>query len=298
MKNKKYVSLSKYQSKMGWIFITPWLIGFALFFMLPLFKSLYYSFCSITTVNQKMAFNFNGLEQYKFLFVKDPAYIRMVVSSVTTMLLQVPVIVFLSIFIASILAQDFRGNVFARGVFFLPVIIGTGIILRILREDTYINLAMSGQTTYVMQATQVSNILLSSGFSTSLVNTITNLINSIFELVWKMGIQIVLFLSTLRSIPKSYYEAADVEGSTSWENFWKITFPTVSPMILVCVVYTIVDSFTDYNNNVMRSIIDITYTQGRYAYGSAMSWVYFIVIFIIIILISRIVSKYVIYTEE
>ncbi|MFQ8952152.1 MAG: ABC transporter permease subunit, partial [Oscillospiraceae bacterium] len=89
------------------------------------------------------------------------------------------------------------------------------------------------------------------------------IINSMFDLTWQSGVQILLLLSAINNIPSSFYEAAVMDGATAWEKFWKITFPTVTPTLLVSVIYTVIDGFTDYDNKVMQ-LLRSYYTNNNY----------------------------------
>ena len=133
--------------------------------------------------------------------------------------------------------------------------------------------------------------------SDDIVNMISAVISDVFNLTWKSGLQIVLFIAGLQSVSGQLYEAADVEGASAWEKFWKITFPMVMPILIVNLIYTIIDNFTDYGNSVMNYITSI----GRdldFSYSSALSWIYFIMIGTVIGIVYAIVNKRVTYTVK
>ena len=106
-------------------------------------------------------------------------------------------------------------------------------------------------------------------------DVIFTMIDSIYDIVMASGIQIIVFLSGLQAISPSLYEAADVEGCSGWESFWKITFPMVSPLLLVNCIYTIIDFFMKNDNKVMELIYQVTYQDMKFGVSSAMSWIYF-----------------------
>ena len=216
--------------------------------------------------------------------------------------LKTPLIVIFSIFIAVILNQKFKGRTSARAVFFLPVIIATGPVIDIING----NMGSSGanstgeQFTTLFEANLVDQLLNFLGIyniSDKLTEIINTLTSDIFNLVWNSGIQILLFLSALQGIPFSAKEAAQMEGATAWEYFWKITIPYISPQILTCIVYTIVDSFVDPSNEVMKLVLN-KQADWAYGYASAMAWIYFAIIGVVLAIVVAIINKFVYYEVE
>ena len=203
-----------------------------------------------------------------------------------------PLILVLSLFIAILLNQDFHGRVLARAVFFLPVIVASGVILTLFSQDSYATGMMSTNTeTALFGAYGLEALLNKMNLPGNVVSGLTGVVNGIFDIVWQSGIQILLFLSGLQSIPGSFYEAASIEGANGWLSFWKITFPTLMPTMLVAIVYSIVDSFTYYANPVIE-LIQTTYTGNmRFGYASAMSWVYFAFISVVLALVFLIIGR-------
>ena len=123
------------------------------------------------------------------------------------------------------------------------------------------------------------------------------MIDAIYDIIMASGIQIIVFLTGLQSISPSLYEAADVEGCSAWESFWKITFPMVSPLLLVNCIYTIIDFFMKNDNTVMEHINTVMYgTQMDFGAASAESWIYFGVALLFIgistFIITRAVKSY------
>lgn len=175
-------------------------------------------------------------------------------------------------------------------MFFLPVIIASGVVIEILTKtgmSTTVNLGSQSNIFTFQEESAIIKILNQSGLSQTVITYLKSLVSNIFDITWKSGIQILLYLSALQSIPKSYYEVSSMEGATPWEEYWKITFPLLMPMTLVCVVYTIIDSFTYYQNEVMQLIDSNNMASGNAGIGSAISWVYFLIIGIILVLIAK-----------
>src|SRR5574344_1079222 len=258
---KVKAGLAERKSRWGWVFISPWLVGFVCFFAIPLINAVYYALTKINIAPDGLSFAWVGFENYLTAFTVDPDFTRNIWGSIRNIIYQVPIIVFFSLFIALILHGDFPGRTLMRSIFFLPVIISSGVVITILQENVLAS--GTGQTTTLFQTGVLSQILVRSGFPTSLVTMLTKTVGSIFDLTWRSGVQILLLLSALHSIPDSMYEAAKIEGATAWEIFWKITFVLISPTLIMSIVYSIIDYFTDYSNQIMRMIV--TYVnQGRY----------------------------------
>lgn len=155
-----------------------------------------------------------------------------------------------------------------RAIFFLPIIVTAGVVAEIIKADmsSIVALPAAGASN-IFDVTILTQFLLESGLPNGLVDILTGMIANVADLVWKSGIQILIFMAALLSIPSSFYEVAQVEGASGWETFWKITFPTVSPFVLATIVYTIIDSFTSYDNQAMRYIRDYFMKDMNYSYG-------------------------------
>src|SRR5574344_1098165 len=285
---KVKAGLAERKSRWGWVFISPWLVGFVCFFAIPLINAVYYTFTKISITQDGLKFAWVGFENYLTAFTVDPDFTRNIWGSIRNIIYQVPIIVFFSLFIALILHGDFKGRTLMRSIFFLPVIISSGVVITILQENVLAS--GTGQATTLFQTGVLSQILVKSGFPTSVVNILTSTVGAIFDLTWRSGVQILLLLSALHSIPDSMYEAAKIEGATQWEIFWKITFVLISPTLVMSVIYSIIDYFTDYSNKIMRMIVQYT-NQGRYEYSTTISIVYFAIVMVIIMLVNLILNR-------
>lgn len=296
------ISYEKKKQLYGYGFIALWLFGTIIFFLRPLFESLVYAFHDAKPGNHGMDLTNRGISNFVNAFRVDVNFTKALVTMLGNTALKTPLIVIFSIFIAVILNQKFRGRTFARAVFFLPVIIATGPVIDIINGNmtTSGSAASAEQVSTLFEADLVDQLLNFLGIyniSDRLTEIINTLTSDIFNLVWNSGIQILLFLSALQGIPFSAKEAAQMEGATSWEYFWKITIPYISPQILTCVVYTIVDSFVDPANEVMKIVMA---KRNDWAYGAAMAcaWIYFAIIALILAIIVAIVNKFVYYEVE
>ena len=227
---------------------------------------------------------FTGAENINYVLKTDRDFTTNLASSMVQMLWQVPVIIIVSLFFAILLNQKFKGRVFVRAIFFLPVIIASGIVISIIKSDVVASSALSGSMVSsgdISQTSALSDVLIQLGLSEKIVQFITNIADNLFSIIWQTGIQMIIFLAGLQSIPATLYEASAMEGATKWEDFWKITLPMIKPIALVNTVYTIVDYFTSTDNMVMEQVLS-NIRELRLGWASAMAWIYFAVIGIIL----------------
>lgn len=298
-KQKKMLDLSQQQARAGWLFISPFIFGVCMFFIIPLIKSIWYSLTDVQFVLGGTITKWNNFENYIYAFRGDIEFLPMLTKALGDILWQVPVIIIFSMFIALILNQKFVGRVFARAVFFLPVIVTSGIIISIINNDYYAGqVEQGGQTASMFSVGSIQTILMNSGFSDELIELFVTIADNIFNITWKSGVQILLFLAGLQSVPGQLYEAAKVEGATAWETFWKITFPMITPQIIINVTYSVIDSFTDYQNEVMQYVYDLGFFQMRYGYSSAVAWIFFICIIAILGVVNFALNKIAFYQVD
>lgn len=298
-KRKKLKGLEKRKAIAGYLFILPFIIGFLLFMVQPFFQSLYMSFSDVQIGPGGFKMVFSGITNYKRAFTVDLEFNKFLVESIQKMAINTIAIMIFSFFVALVLNQKFKGRALVRAIFFLPVILSSGVILGI----EFDNSLLSGLQDTIQQSTGtnvsqiVEDILDATGMGHEALNIVYNLVDSIYDIAISSGIQIIIFLSGLQTISESVYEAADIEGCTAWEKLWKITFPMVSPLILVNMVYTIVDFFMRTDNEVMEKISETMIVNLDYGFASAMAWIYFVIAIAIIGISSLIISKVVYYYD-
>lgn len=294
------MSRLRYESKRklaGWIFVLPWVIGVLLFFIQPLIQSVIYSFCERQVTDDGSLLmeplTGNPFQNYIDAFIKDADFLWYYKDALTDMLYSVPAILVFSLFIGILLSREFRGRTFMRSVFFLPVIITSGIVIDIMQNSISNLSANSGmENSNIFNNVMLIDMLLESGLPRTLVDYLSTLVGRITDLVWKSGVQILIFLSGILSIPPTYYEVGRVEGATAWEAFWKITFPMLVPHMMITLIYTSVDLLSAYDNKVMQYIVDTIYTNVMFGYGSALSWLYFLSVFLFVGLLFLIISRF------
>lgn len=277
MRNKKHRGVESLKSRYGMMFITPWIIGIVLFFALPLIQSIIYSFSEVILNSGGMKISLRGITHYKYILTEHPDYTNMLTESLVSILYQLPLIVILSLILSLMLNRNFRGRVFFRGLYFLPVIIATGIAMELIFMTTSSDISASGPEAMQGNLFSVSDIMAFLSLPSGIADYVSVVVNNIFNLVWNCGIQIILFISGLQSIPSTLYEASHVEGATKWEQFWFITFPMLGRITLLVVVFTMVELFTDTRNELMKYISTMM-QGGTYDETSAMLWFYFLIV--------------------
>lgn len=297
----KLAGLQKRKAISGYLFISPFIIGFLAFMVQPLFQSLYMSFCDVKLGAGSFDLAWKSIDNYNYAFRVDADYVRLLTEELMRMAVYSVAIMVFSFFVALVLNQKFKGRALVRSVFFLPVILASGVMLKLdsnnalmaaLAQTVEIN---AQGTTSITDAIQ--NILRTSGVGVRAFEKLFEVIDNIYDVAISSGIQIIIFLSGLQTISQSMYEAADIEGCTKWESLWKITFPMVSSLFLVNWIYTVVDFCMRSDNEVIDKITTYMNVNLNYGLASAMSWTYFVLVMAIIGVSSLIISKGVYYYE-
>ena len=297
----KLAGLQKRKAISGYLFISPFIIGFLLFMVKPLIQSLYMSFCDVQLGSGTFNPVWRGLFNYNYAFRVDAEYVRLLTEELSRMAIYSVAIMVFSFFVALILNGNFKGRALVRSVFFLPVILASGVMLKLDSENALMAAVAAtvevnaGGTTGITDAIQ--NILRTTGVGVRAFEQLFEIMDNIYDVAISSGIQIIIFLSGLQTISSSMYEAADIEGCTKWESLWKITFPMVSSLFLVNWIYTVVDFCMRSDNAIIEKITDLMNVNLNYGLASAMSWAYFVLVMAIVGISSLIISKGVYYYE-
>lgn len=269
--------LERREAMAGVLFILPWIIGAILFLAYPMITSFSYSLNNIRLTPLGKTFRYVGYGNYTEILLADSQFLPDLVDYILSTLISVPVIVVFALLIAMMLNQKIRGKGFFRLIFFLPVIIVSGPILGMLNEQ--------GSSSVSAVDTQAITAAISSFLPKLLADPISSLFQNMITILWYSGVPILIFLSALQKIDNSQYEASYIDGAGGWETFWKITLPSVKPMVLLCCVYTIVFISSNDQNNLIAlikaSMFSGTKEKG-YGYASAMAWLYSVVVLLIV----------------
>ena len=309
-KKKSNASLESKKARAGWIFVLPFVLGFFLIYVPIIFDSIKYSFNEIKIlVGGGYRLEFVGWKNYSDALLVDTSYVTTLVSGLRQLILDIPSIVIFSLFIAIILNQKIIGRAAFRAIFFIPVILTTGLISDIDRANTLSSYmensagiddgsGQESQATQIISVMDVERLFDNMMVGTEIVEYVVQMVNNIFNIVNRCGVQMLIFLSGLQSISPAIYESCSIDGASGWETFWKITLPMVSPMILVNTVYTIIDAFTADDNAVMRYISTVYEQADGNVLSSAMSWMYFLIVILILAAVAGILSGFIFYQRR
>ncbi len=309
-RRKKSASLDKRKARGGWLFVLPFVIGFIVIYLPIVIDSIRYSFFQIKYIaGGGFELNPVGWQNYNEALFVNPDYVETLVKGLSDMFFDIPMILIFSLFMAVLLNQKMVGRAAFRAIFFIPVILSTGLMETIEASNVlsdYMGEASgiddgSGQESTAAEIVSVMDVqAMFQGMAVGqgLVEYVATAINNIYDIVNRSGVQMLIFLAGLQSISPAIYESVQIDGATSWETFWKITFPMISPMILVNAVYTIIDSFTTDSNVVMKFIADQYQQVNGNVVSSAMAWMYFLIVIAIIAVVAAVFSAFVFYQRR
>lgn len=307
---KQLISYEKKKKLYGYAFILLWFLGTVCMFIIPVVTSVKYSLSKTEPVSAYTYMNYpgmtgpgiycewNGFGNYYDEFSTDKDYIPDLVKSLGAMPVDTFMILALSLFIALLMNRKFRGRAFARAIFFIPVLVAAGPVLSVINGDIAAQgVGNASQFSSLFEVDTVDSFLGFMGISQGFAERLGEIAASLLNLIWRCGIQTVIFMTALQQIPAAAKEAAQIEGANGWEYFWKITLPTISPTILVNLIYTVIDCFTDSANPVMNRVLSEA-SRLEYGMSAAMAWTYFLIVGVALGVIVAIVSKFVFYQAD
>ncbi len=269
----------------GLVFVSPFIIGVLAFFVYPVFLSLRLSFGKIDNIIG-LKISWAGLTNYLRAFLIDVNFVPIFLQVVKDTIVKFPLTIVLSLIIAIMVNRDIKGKGMFRVIFFIPFLLGTGEVMKQLLNQ--------GVDTQVLSITDGRiipyNVL--NYFGGTVVEAVQNVLGVIVLVLWGCGVQILLFLAGLQSISPALYEAAKIDGATEWEVFWKVTIPMISPMLLLNLIYTIVDSFTNVTNPMLEYIQSYGFTKAQFEYGAAMGWIYFLFVGLVVAAVFALMKNY------
>lgn len=275
----KLGKLESREARVGYLFVLPWMIGVLLFWLYPLCQSFYYMWYNIRITPLGTKFTFVGTGNFTQIWLENPEFPQQLVTYIWQTLVEVPVITVFALIIAIMLNGKIKCKAFFRLIFFLPVIIVSGPVMNLLVSE--------GASTISSLNTQAVINALDSFLPTKLAMSIGELFSNMIMILWYSGVQILIFLSALQKVDPFLYEAAKIDGGSGWECFWKITLPTIKPMILLNAVYTVIFLSGNEQNALIEMIKAAMFSGTKekgYGYASAMAWMYAIIISLITLL--------------
>lgn len=290
-------SLNTKRMRHGYLFILPWLIGFVLFYVKSLVQTVQFSLSDLSvqpTGGYKL--KFVGFDNFLYAFRVDPQFKQVLTSSIGNMLIDVPLIIFFSLFMALLLNKKFKGRTLVRAIFFLPVILNADAITSAMEMSRAMmtggissSAAETANAASGIGVDYYMKLLSDLALPNKVLEYLAGAVERISDIITASGVQIIIFIAALQSIPSSMYEVAKIEGATGYETFWKVTFPMVTPHIITNVVYTVVDSFTD------SKVVDLAYKtafdQMNYGLSAAFSLISMIITILILLLVVKIIQK-------
>jgi len=295
---KKKMSLSAKRSRTGFLFVLPWLIGFLWFYARSLFMSIQFSLSNLTvSPGGGYTLDFVGLDNFIYAFRAHATYKQVLTTSIGNMLIDVPLITFFSLFMAILLNRKFRGRTLVRAIFFLPVILNSEAIVDAM--DLARNMMSGGLSNASAEMAQSASsgmgiayymqMFGSLGIPESLIEYLMGAVERVSDIINASGVQIIIFIAALQSVPGSMYEVAKIEGATSYETFWKVTFPMVMPHIITNIVYTVVDSFT--KSDVVELAYNTAFTESNYGLSSVFSLCSTAITCLILVIVCGLIQK-------
>ena len=294
VKKKKYRSIEQLKSRYGYGFTAIWVIGFILFFAIPVIQSLIYAFSDVTfSASEGVTTKFVGLDNFNYVLNEHPKFTGYLTADISSILYSMPIILLVSIVLALLLNQKFAGRVIFRAVYFVPVIIATGVVIKLMfKTSASEELTAAGVSSSITGSMfSIEDVVGWLNIPDKVAQILKNIINNIFDLLWSCGVQTVLFIAGLQSIPATLYEASRVEGATKWEEFWFITFPSLGSVTLLVAVYTMVDVFTNTRNEVVSNAYD-QMSKGVYDEPSTMLWIYFAIVGVVMGLVLFLYNRF------
>ncbi len=275
----KLGKLEKREARFGYVFVAPWILGVLLFLLFPLGQSFYYMWYNIRITPLGTNFTFVGTGNFTQIWLENPEFPQQLVTYIWQTIVEVPVITVFALIIAMMLNSKIHLKGFFRLIFFLPVIIVSGPVMNMLVSE--------GASSIPAMNTQSVVAALDTFLPSSVATSIGELFSNMIMILWYSGVQILIFLSALQKVDPSMYEAAKIDGGSGWECFWKITLPTIKPMILLNAIYTVIFLSGNEQNELINMIKSAMFSGTKekgYGYASAMAWMYSVVITLIVLL--------------
>jgi len=283
-------SLEKTRTRVGYSFVIHWLIGLTLFFLYPLASSLWYSFNNVLIRPGEIITEFLGFEHYHNLLAVNADYLDNLRDSLGMMFYSLPFIMALSLILAVLLNQKFKGRTVFRAIFFLPVIITNSVVMNSLNSD-FITMPLFSSGSTGTGIINYNEIIQNLDIPTQISPILIFLLSNSIDIIWKSGVQTILFLAGLQSIPASLYEVSKIEGANKWEEFWLITVPSLRHIISLVMIYTMIELFVDMDNTLVSNAYNRMLEQD-YGNSSAMLWFYFLIILILIGTVYALYQKF------
>ena len=269
-KNKRQITLRTQDALTGLAFLTPWIIGLAVFALFPIGYSVMMSISRVEFTISGMKPTVLGFVWFQEIFTKDPNFIPALLSTVKFIAFSTPMILVSAIILALLLNKVTKGKGFFRALFFFPVVVVSGPVMSKL---------VGNDATLLVQASEYGVYQVLQGLPEIISTPLLYIFDNVVLILWYSGVQILIILAGLQKINRPIYEAASIDGASGWQIFWKITFPYLRPTILLCGIYTVVDLAAMPSNELAKLVQNnLLRLDAPYSYSAALSWLYTVVV--------------------
>lgn len=289
VKTRKKMKYSTSKKLNGLIFMLPWLIGFITFFAVPIKNTILYSFNKVEVgATGGIELTFNGIQNYIDLFVSEVSTTsqpiqRIFATENISIFTNLPLIVIFSLFLAILANAKFPGRGIVRVIFFLPIVLGLSLIVEWTANSTG-RMMIESASGGMFGAENGAELLLEYTFlPKKIIEFLSVVLENIFQLFTRTGVQTMIFLAGLQSISPSHYEVAKIEGANRYETFWKVTLPLLSNVLLFAVIYTMIDLFL--NSSIAEEVYNFAFTKSKIGVGSALSVVYMVNVLVVLVIV-------------
>lgn len=285
MKNKRIKRILR-ETARGYLFVWPYVVGVLLFFGYPLIFSGYISFGEFSLTRGGFKVEMVGFDHYVNAFMTDIEFTQVLWGSIQETVLKTPLIVVFSLIMAILLNKKVPGRALFRTICFLPFLLGSGQVMRML-----LGMGADGEALEVARGIILPPYI-QEYIGPSLTEAVLAFLDNITLILWRSGVPVILFLSGLQSIPDTLYEAACMDGANEWELFWKVTLPMMANVTLLTAVFTIIESFCDPSNPMVDMFYSRAFRKLEYSSSAAMSWIYFIVVLVFVLMIFLVMKRF------
>ena len=288
----------KYKNKRklnGFFYTLPWILGFIMFFAVPIVNTIIWSFSNVGVKETGgMELSPNGVMNYISLFTEQvttdkQTFLQLFTDENVNLFINAPIIIIFSLFLAILANMNFKGRGFVRVIFFLPIVLGLDVITEMITVTTGGDLVAMRGTGIFSQGMAARLLIRYTSLDTSIILTVTDFVDNIFNLMSQAGVQVLIYLAGLQSISPSLYEVAKIEGATTYETFWKVTLPMIGNISVFVIVYTIVDIFL--SSPIAEEVYAFAFQKSKIGVASALSVVYMLNVLLILLLILFISRK-------
>jgi len=288
----------KYRTKRklnGFLYTLPWIIGFIMFFAVPIINTIIWSFSNVGVKDTGgMELSPNGVNNYISLFMEqvttnEQTFLQLFTDENVNLFVNAPIIVIFSLFLAILANMNFKGRGFVRVIFFLPIVLGLDVITEMITVSTGGDLVALRGTGIFSQGLAARLLIQYTSLDLDIILTVTDFVDNIFSLMSQAGVQVLIYLAGLQSISPSLYEVAKIEGATTYETFWKVTLPMIGNISVFVIVYTIVDIFL--SSPIAEEVYTFAFQRSKIGIASALSVVYMLNVLLILLLVLFISRK-------